>query len=980
MGYKNKHHPQSSYARIHSRYQSGGYSNAGTRESLLRRIGALEESIDDILKEYETNYKETLHFLSNRDHSKYIQNIDPFKNNNDQPRNLDQSSTKIDVNKNTELSTKVPPQETHSGLPEKIEPRAATKENIISSTSIQKSSSESKPALKNVQSTILISNFEDNLTEIAKKSVNCSIDIPKTSQDNHIVSVVHSVSFPEPRKETNDKLNPISTHHSVPKTTPSDTTIENDLIATIQSDTKATLSAAPIVSVGLEIPSKDLNSSHLINKNLNQISQTDVPKIQSGLNLDVQERNAALNKTNEVVNQRMSHSIAVAETKCKNNSKPHSVSRTELSTNEALDCKTTTSINSPKEKVQNDKTNENFQNEPVKTQLTPENTKISSADNDKMNKILKLPVAQPPEQVISPIVKHGASITACDVNKASDDGTSLNKLTLNKNNEIKEIPLSNGKSKTTITKRESVICSDKVNTDQVSSNGNVTSSDLVLYNKPKNTDIVADHAMVIELASDRQVKQPSEFNDDKAKALGFPTAPCKSQTDLPKQRSSIQIDTVGNKLVIQTFDLQDDNETNKINDGDTSKNAATAVVLRETDISPHGDVSDATNSELSFLRHICNNYLNISHMLTTIKFKKLCCISSKKEKPIGLFGIANHGDTLQLLSLNSDQISAIGKHWDVFVSMLKAFNETEERLKKFLVWQGFVAGTTFPPGKLTTFYWMDTYYKHVYGSSIYKKVDGNESFIAPEKPFCKQFCKYGECNTKKCRFIHDKKNIALCKDYFFRGACYKDCNLTHQPRGNANVIPVCKYDFFGTCNYPFGAETGEYGPDYCKYVHNSKARKDYPNCMSFAYGSFCEDGLNCEFPHVWECFNEYMGIPCVFSGCTYSHSNKSLAEPGFTHKIPLNKIPDKAYLTKSKILSGHHTITPHYHSEQSSSGIKRSRGSNFHEDDNQIHKKPRSKTLEEKLDLPAKGPNNGTYRRNVGTTPTVRLDEEFIPL
>lgn len=98
-------------------------------------------------------------------------------------------------------------------------------------------------------------------------------------------------------------------------------------------------------------------------------------------------------------------------------------------------------------------------------------------------------------------------------------------------------------------------------------------------------------------------------------------------------------------------------------------------------------------------------------------------------------------------------------------------------------------------------------------------------------------CPYGS----KCRFSHDTSKVAICKRYFFTGACAKGdlCDLSHKP--TYNRVPACTHYMSGNCT-----------KDACRYAHVTVSPSSLI-CRPFALLGYCELGKACDKQHVFEC-------------------------------------------------------------------------------------------------------------------------------
>lgn len=103
---------------------------------------------------------------------------------------------------------------------------------------------------------------------------------------------------------------------------------------------------------------------------------------------------------------------------------------------------------------------------------------------------------------------------------------------------------------------------------------------------------------------------------------------------------------------------------------------------------------------------------------------------------------------------------------------------------------------------------------------------------------CPLFKKFGKCIRQikgNCKFLHDKKHVAICRK-FLKGICHEDtCLLSHDI--TSEKMPTCYFYLKGMCT-----------KENCPYLH-VKLNKNSKLCSDFLKG-YCERGTKCEYRHV----------------------------------------------------------------------------------------------------------------------------------
>ncbi|XP_043469154.1 zinc finger CCCH domain-containing protein 3 [Leptopilina heterotoma] len=133
---------------------------------------------------------------------------------------------------------------------------------------------------------------------------------------------------------------------------------------------------------------------------------------------------------------------------------------------------------------------------------------------------------------------------------------------------------------------------------------------------------------------------------------------------------------------------------------------------------------------------------------------------------------------------------------------------------------------------------------------------------------CLFFRKFGYCaNQAKgtCHKVHDKKQIALCKN-FLQGKCLvENCKLSHDV--GPEKMPTCKYFLEGCCSR-----------DKCPYLHVKVSEKT-PICREFLQG-YCAKGTECKERHIFACPEfEKEGKCSKGKQCPYPHKSKTKNTP-----------------------------------------------------------------------------------------------------
>ncbi|KAK4524205.1 hypothetical protein GAYE_SCF02G2104 [Galdieria yellowstonensis] len=104
---------------------------------------------------------------------------------------------------------------------------------------------------------------------------------------------------------------------------------------------------------------------------------------------------------------------------------------------------------------------------------------------------------------------------------------------------------------------------------------------------------------------------------------------------------------------------------------------------------------------------------------------------------------------------------------------------------------------------------------------------------------CYYFTRFGVCNDKQCRFVHDPEKVFVCRK-FISGSCIDpNCTLLHTTEKDR--LPVCLRFLSGLC-----------GKEDCPFVHVNVG-KNAEICKDFVFKGFCSQGRFCSKLHTWDC-------------------------------------------------------------------------------------------------------------------------------
>ncbi|KAL5031944.1 hypothetical protein BDV3_000130 [Batrachochytrium dendrobatidis] len=135
---------------------------------------------------------------------------------------------------------------------------------------------------------------------------------------------------------------------------------------------------------------------------------------------------------------------------------------------------------------------------------------------------------------------------------------------------------------------------------------------------------------------------------------------------------------------------------------------------------------------------------------------------------------------------------------------------------------------------------------------------------AKKKGYC-QFYRYGRCDKgDACRFIHDRRRIALCFSFLKTKTCndMPDCKLSHEPTDA--TTPFCVHFERGRCSN-----------EDCHYLH-VKLSPGAHVCADFAKQGYCEKGSMCLQRHIFLCPDYEKNGECPLGEkCRLPHRSKT---------------------------------------------------------------------------------------------------------
>ena len=164
------------------------------------------------------------------------------------------------------------------------------------------------------------------------------------------------------------------------------------------------------------------------------------------------------------------------------------------------------------------------------------------------------------------------------------------------------------------------------------------------------------------------------------------------------------------------------------------------------------------------------------------------CVVTDDLKNSRIFQIHKLGAVLENVSLSTLEVAALLEENESFSQMLVSMNITTEDFNSFLKWQTQLSGDiTVIFEQLPKVYWNNHKYKwrgNSYNLCTPAKRLG--TFAA----YCKFYNKLGICTNANCKFVHDPRNVTVCKDFLATGTCKygESCRLKHST-GNEYVTP-----------------------------------------------------------------------------------------------------------------------------------------------------------------------------------------------
>jgi len=108
-----------------------------------------------------------------------------------------------------------------------------------------------------------------------------------------------------------------------------------------------------------------------------------------------------------------------------------------------------------------------------------------------------------------------------------------------------------------------------------------------------------------------------------------------------------------------------------------------------------------------------------------------------------------------------------------------------------------------------------------------------------------------------CRFLHDDRKRAICREFLRKGTCTGRCFLSHEP--TAHNTPPCNFFSRGMCTN-----------ESCRYAH-VKVSKDAPVCYQFGELGYCDKGSKCPDYHAYECPSFSNTGQCSAKKCRLRH-------------------------------------------------------------------------------------------------------------
>ncbi|XP_012269062.2 zinc finger CCCH domain-containing protein 3 isoform X2 [Athalia rosae] len=164
---------------------------------------------------------------------------------------------------------------------------------------------------------------------------------------------------------------------------------------------------------------------------------------------------------------------------------------------------------------------------------------------------------------------------------------------------------------------------------------------------------------------------------------------------------------------------------------------------------------------------------------------------------------------------------------------------------------------------------------------------------------CLIFQKFGYCAGQgkgTCPKLHDKKQVALCRN-FLQGKCLlDDCPMSHAVC--PEKMPTCKYFLEGCCIR-----------DNCPYLH-VKVSSNTPVCTQFLQG-YCPEANKCKQRHVYLCPEFERSASCAKGKyCPYPHKKNNVTANKKSNKIAPRKVAVKNKIKKIKSVRLEPPINP----------------------------------------------------------------------
>lgn len=245
-----------------------------------------------------------------------------------------------------------------------------------------------------------------------------------------------------------------------------------------------------------------------------------------------------------------------------------------------------------------------------------------------------------------------------------------------------------------------------------------------------------------------------------------------------------------------------------------------------------------------------------------------------------IFQVHKLGAVLENVSLTNLEVSALKQHDTEFLRTLASMGASKEDYDGFLEWQVNILGRSATLyEQLPKVYWNS--YKYQWSKNSYR-ICATAKNLGSYATYCKFFSKLGICTNANCKFVHDPRNVAACKDFLASDNCKygSKCRLSHK-LGNEYVTPHCKDFAQRSCKFERGAEQWTQSREQdsavcCRYIHSTIVNSSYPVCRQFAHMGFCYRGLHCKFPHYLECPDSNYTSTCFLNHCKFPHIEREV--------------------------------------------------------------------------------------------------------